>query len=104
MMSGEPHSEQNPRSIGFPVSDVFRKNFGSPASRRKESAQTTGKEPNALPLASWQSRQWQLNERMGSAEHSYRTAPQAQPPLHTAGVIYCSPIRLLRTRDALPNR
>jgi len=36
----------------------------------------------ALPLAIWQSRQWQLSIRSGGAEHSYRMAPQAQPPVN----------------------
>ncbi|WP_246163495.1 hypothetical protein [Brasilonema sennae] len=36
---------------------------------------------NALPVARWQSRQWQLPMTIGSAEHSSRIAPHRQPPV-----------------------
>src|SRR5215510_9687931 len=42
---------------------------------------TNSTETYALPVARWQSRQWQLAVITGSAEHSYRTAPHIQPPV-----------------------
>ena len=48
-------------------------------------------EVKALPPTRWHSRQWQLKEKTGSAEHSYRIAPQAQPPVKKVPLL-CSDI------------
>jgi hypothetical protein len=45
---------------------------------------------NALPELRWQSRQWQLPEKIGSAEVSKRTAPHKQPPVSDLFIFFFS--------------
>jgi len=44
-----------------------------------------------VPLARWQSRQWQVTVATGALEHSYRTAPHAQPPENFDGTFTSVP-------------
>jgi len=68
--SGEPQSAQNSRFDLFPLSAVVTCCLGVPRIRRSESVVTTATVECPVPLARWQSRQWQLSTAMGAAEPS----------------------------------
>src|SRR5205085_4409765 len=76
----DPHSGQNSRTIGFPLSLSFEYDFSSPWISSADCGSPTSV-PNALPVNFWQSRQWQTPTNSGSTWASYRTAPHRQPPL-----------------------
>jgi hypothetical protein len=69
-ITGHPHSGQKPRLAMLPLSAVVLWYFGSPFVIRNAAPGTNSADAYALPLALWQSLQWQLSAIMGSAEHS----------------------------------
>jgi hypothetical protein len=48
------------------------------------------------PLKRWQPRHWQCAETIGSAAHSYRIAPHAQPPVIVVDIVYFPSLRVAR--------
>ncbi len=79
--SGDPHSAQKPRYVLCPVVPVLSWNFGSPRMNRTVEIWKTAFTAPPPPVDRWHSLQWQIQLNIGSAEHSYRTAPQAHPPV-----------------------
>jgi hypothetical protein len=68
--SGDPHSPQNARVVGRPLSAVTVHVLGVPRVTLKSVPGTPRIAPYALPDSRWQSRQWQLTAKRGAAEHS----------------------------------
>ncbi len=101
--SGAPHSPQNARRATCPLSAVVSKYRGSPDVSRKAARLTASVGAYPPPPTRWQSRQWQLTIASGAAEHSYRTAPHAQPPANrvrvgTDMIVTSSARQILRAR------
>jgi len=67
---GVPQSEQKSRLAMFPLSASFSKCAGWPFVNFTALLAITNVGEKALPLAIWQSRQWQLSIRRGNAKHS----------------------------------
>lgn len=78
--TGVPQLGQNLRVTWLPLAASTVKAASSPASSSAAVGTPTIVE-YAPPEAYWQSRQWQWPVNMGAAAHSYRTAPQRQPPV-----------------------
>jgi hypothetical protein len=68
--SGVPHTAQKLRLTVLPPSASFSKTAGVPCVSRTASREMTTVAEKALPLAIWQSRQWQFTIRSGVARHS----------------------------------
>jgi hypothetical protein len=60
MKTGDPQDGQKARRILLPLSAVASYQFGSPHSNVKFSPLNSTAGKKALPVARWQSRQWQL--------------------------------------------
>lgn len=82
----EPHLGQKPRLTSRPLSPRFVKNWYSPVIV-KLSLGTAKADANVLPVARWQSRQWQLKLKTGSDLKLYRKGPQRQPPVRTGCIV-----------------
>ena len=76
---GLPQVGQKPRSTRLPLSPITPCQRSSPSIWTALFGTTT-MAAKALPLARWQSRQWQFSIVTGSASALYRTAPQEQSP------------------------
>jgi hypothetical protein len=68
--NGVPQMEQKARLEMLPLSASFSKCAGCPFVNFRALIAITNVGEKALPLAIWQSRQWQLSIRSGNAKHS----------------------------------
>src|ERR1044071_9548589 len=99
VMIGEPHSEQNRRCTGFPLSPVSSKVLMGPVMERAAAGTATTTEEN-VPTCFWQFLQWHTAVKTGSPSAVYLTLPQRHPPL----MRICSSHTSLLGRDVTLNR